>query len=117
MDADNVSCAGQGQAGELILHRPKTMTAGAARRIHVYRDDVRIANLGLGATARVPTDQGPHLLRARCVPLISANFPIILAANETLRVLVFVDAMEQLEIQLDEEPNPRSHPDPASETG
>jgi hypothetical protein len=65
----------------------------------------------------VPTDQGPHLLRARCVPLVSANLPIILAANETLRALVFVDALHQLEVQLDEDPNPRPPPDPASETG
>lgn len=33
---------------------------------------------------RLPTEEGPHLLRARCLPLISAELPSVLAAAETL---------------------------------
>ncbi|MDT7629100.1 MAG: hypothetical protein QOI50_1030 [Pseudonocardiales bacterium] len=101
MDAD--SCPLGDQAGELILHRPQTLTPGAARRIQVYLDDQQIANLEHGATMRVPTEEGPHLLRARCLPLISAELPFVLAAAETLKVLIYVGAPEDLRIDLDPE--------------
>jgi len=101
------------RAGELIVHRPHTMTSGAARRIHVYLDDQQIADLARGGTANVPTDAGPHLLRARCLPLVSAELPFVLADYETLRVLIYVGVLEELEIQLDENHDP-DHSSPPS---
>jgi hypothetical protein len=88
------------------------MTAGAGRRIHVYLDDKPIADLKHGATVRVPTEQGPHLLRARCIPLLSAGLPVILDDHETLRVQIYVSTPDELEIQLED--NPDQHPAPPS---
>jgi hypothetical protein len=92
-------------AAELILHRPGHRAAGAARRIHVDLDDDQVADLELGGTQHVPTTSGPHLLRARCMPLLGDSFPVILAAGETLRVLVYVGALDKLEIHCDELPD------------
>jgi hypothetical protein len=89
-------------AAELILHRPGHRAAGAARRIHVYLDDQQVADLELGGTTHVPAIGGPHLLCARCLPLISGSIPVILNAGETLRVLIYVGALDELEIHLDE---------------
>ena len=99
MGADAVPSAER--AGELILHRPQAMTPGAARRIHVFLDDQQIADLELGGTERVPAIEGPHLLRARCLPLIGAELPFVLAPSETLRVQIYVGALEELSIDLD----------------
>jgi hypothetical protein len=96
-------------AAELILHRPGHRAAGAARRIHVYLDDQQVADLELCGTSHVFTTSGPHLLRARCLPLIGASFPVILNAGERLRVLIYVGALDELKIQLDEQPD-RSTP-------
>ena len=96
-------------AGELILHRPGHRAAGAARRIHVYLDDQPVADLELGGTSHVPASTGPHLLLARCMPLISGSVPFILGAGEILRVRIYVGALDELEIHLDEEPD-RSTP-------
>jgi hypothetical protein len=63
-------------SAELILYRPgHRVAAGAVRRIHVYLDDRQVADLELCGATRVPTTSGPHLLRARCLPLISGSFP------------------------------------------
>ena len=99
MGADAVPSAER--AGELILHRPRTPTSGAGRRVHVFLDDQQIADLELGGTARVPTMEGPHLLRARCLPLIGAELPFVLAPYETLRVKIYVGALEEPSIDLD----------------
>lgn len=88
----------------LILHRPQLPATGAIRSIHLYLDDQHIADLGQGETARVPTSEGPHLLRAQCRPLIGDEYPFILGAEETLRVEVFVDALDEIEIRLVEQP-------------
>jgi hypothetical protein len=88
-------------AAELILYRPGHRAAGAARRIHVYLDERQVADLELCGTSHVPTTSGPHLLRARCLPLISGSFPVILDAGERLRVLIYVGALNELEIHLD----------------
>ena len=96
--ADSPSAA----AGELILHRPSHRAAGAVRRIHVYLDDNQVADLELGGTSRVSTTGGPHLLCARCMPLISGSVPFVLGAGETLRVQIYVGALDELEIHLDE---------------
>jgi hypothetical protein len=115
MGADAVPSAER--AGELILHRPHTLTPGAGRRVHVFLDDRQIADLELGGTARVPAVEGPHLLRARCLPLIGAELPFVLAPYETLRVKIYVGALEELSIDLDcdgpdaDEPGP---PEPES---
>ena len=101
MSADSTPTPG----GELILHRPGHRAAGAARRIHVYLDDQHVANLKLGGTSHAPTASGPHLLRARCRPLISGSLPVILDAGETLRVLIYVGALDELEIHLDKQPD------------
>jgi hypothetical protein len=92
-------------SAELILYRPGHRAAGAARRIHVYLDDQQVADLQLCDTTRVPTTSGPHLLRARCLPLISGSFPVIVKPGETLRVLIYVGALDELRIQLDEQPD------------
>jgi hypothetical protein len=115
MGADAVPSAER--AGVLILHRPQTLTPGAARRIHVFLDDQQIADLEMGGTARVPSNEGPHLLRARCLPLIGAELPFVLAPYETLRVNIYVGALEELSIDLDCGPSPADapeSPDPAS---
>jgi hypothetical protein len=104
MGAD--SRASGSQTGELILHRPQTMAPGAARRIHVYLDDRQIADLEHGATLHVPARDGPHLLRARCMPLVGAELPFVLAANETLTVMIYVGALEDLRIDLAPESAP-----------
>jgi hypothetical protein len=101
MDADSLPLGDQ--AGVLILHRPQTMAPGAVRRIQVYLDDRQIASLEHGATLRVPAEEGPHLLRARCTPLISDELPFVLAAYETLKVQIYVCAPEDLRIDLDPE--------------
>ena len=94
---------------ELILYRPGHRAAGAARRIHVFLDEEQVADLELCGTTTVATTSGPHLLRARCLPLLSDSFPVILSAGESLRVLVYVGALDELKIQLDEQPD-RSNP-------
>ena len=96
-------------AAELILYRPGHRAAGAVRRIHVYLDERQVADLALCGTSRVPTTSGPHLLRARCLPLMSGSFPVILRPGEKLRVLIYVGALDELKIQLDEQPD-RSRP-------
>ena len=55
------------------------------------------------AFARVPAEEGPHLLRARCMPLISDELPFVLDAYETLKVQIYVCAPEDLRIDLDPE--------------
>jgi hypothetical protein len=53
---------------EIVLFRPLCLSAAAARRIRVDIDGQPVALLRLGATARVPLQPGPHLLRFRCLP-------------------------------------------------
>jgi hypothetical protein len=86
----------------LVLHRPRALGAGALRRIRVHLDDRPIVDLSYGATVRVLAEEGPHLLRARCRPLIGTAIPFILAAREVLHVTVVAGALEELEIRLDE---------------
>lgn len=93
---------------ELVLYRPGHRTAGAVRRIHVFLDEEQVADLELCGTTTVPTTSGPHLLRARCLPLLSDSFPGILNPGEKLRVLIYVGALDELKI-LDEQPD-RSTP-------
>jgi hypothetical protein len=88
------------QASELILHRPRSMAAGAVRRIHIYLDNQQIGDLEHGGTVRVPTQAGPHILRARCMPLIGAQLTFILGARETLKVLIYVGALEGVQIEI-----------------
>jgi hypothetical protein len=88
------------RTAEFVLHRPLGLTAGAARRLRVYIDDERAADLHLGATTRVPAEAGPHLLRVRCFPLISADLPVILAPHETLRVAIYVGVLDDLQIDI-----------------
>ena len=88
------------RTAEFVLHRPLGLTSGAARRLRVYIDDERAADLHLGATTRVPAKAGPHLLRVRCLPLISADLPVILAPRETLRVTIYVDVLDDLQIDI-----------------
>jgi hypothetical protein len=90
----------KGRTAEFVLHRPLGLTAGAGRRLHVYVDDERAADLHLGATTHVPARPGPHLLRVRCAPLISADLPVILAPDETLRVAIYIDVLGELKIEL-----------------
>lgn len=94
------------RAGELILHRPRLPTAGAIRRIHVYLDDHHLVDLAQGDTARVVTAEGPHLLRARCRPLISGTYPFILAARQTLHAEIYIGALDEVEIHLGGQPQP-----------
>ena len=88
------------RTSEFVLHRPLGLTAGAARRLHVYVDDERAADLHLGATTHVPAEAGPHLLRVRCFPLVSADLPVILAPRETLHVAIYIDPLGDLKIDL-----------------
>lgn len=88
------------RTAEFVLHRPLGLTAGVARRLHVYVDDERAADLHIGATTRMPVEAGPHLLRVRCFPLISADLPVILAPHETLRVAIYIDALSELTIDI-----------------
>jgi hypothetical protein len=104
---------GKGRTGEFVLHRPVGLTAGAARRLHVYVDDDRVADLHLGATTHVPAEAGPHLLAVRCFPLISADLPVILAPHETLRVAISIDVFGELKIDIapgDAKARPRATP-------
>ncbi|WP_433285952.1 hypothetical protein ACQPZQ_29080 [Pseudonocardia sp. CA-142604] len=71
-----------------------------ARRLHVYVDDERAADLHVGATTRMPVEAGPHLLRVRCFPLIGADLPVILAPHETLQVAIYIDAFRELKIDI-----------------
>jgi hypothetical protein len=73
----------------------------------VYVDDERAADLRLGATTHVPAQPGPHLLRVRCTPLISADLPVILAPDETLRVAIYIDVLGELKIDLAPVDEPR----------
>lgn len=88
------------RTAELVLHRPLSPTAGATRRLHVYVDDQRAANLHLGATTRVPAEAGPHLIRVRCIPLPCTDLPVVLASHETLQVLIYIDILGDLQIDL-----------------
>jgi hypothetical protein len=76
----------------------------------VYVDDERAADLHLGATTHVPVEAGPHLLQARCFPLISADLPVVLAPHETLGVAISIDALGDLKIDIapvDEQARPQ----------
>lgn len=94
--------------GQLVLHRPKSLATGLARRIHVYLDDHQVADLDNGGTACVPATAGPHMLRARCLPLGGAEVPFILTEGETLRAEICVGVLEDVRIELD--PPPPSSP-------
>lgn len=103
MSASSVPATRRGDlSAVLVLHRPRALSAGALRRIRVYLDDRRIVDLRYGATVRVPAAEGPHLLRARCRPLVGTAIPFVLAAREVLHVTVYVSALDELEIRLDE---------------
>ena len=88
------------RTAEFVLHRPRGLTAGAARRLRVYVDDQRVADLHLGETTRVPAEAGPHLLRVRCFPLISTDLPVVLAPDETLCVTMYIDVLNDLQIHI-----------------
>jgi hypothetical protein len=91
-------------AGQLVLHRPQSMATGLARRIHIYLDDNQVADLENGGTACVPASAGPHMLRARCLPMGGAEVPFILADRETLRAQIYVGVLEDVRIELDPPP-------------
>lgn len=91
-------------AGQLLLHRPRALTTGLARRIHIYLDDQQVADLANGGTARVPATAGPHMLRARCLPLAGAEVPFILANRETLQAQICVGVLDDVRIELDPQP-------------
>lgn len=93
------------RAGELIIHRPRTCTAGSWRRFRIELDGHHVANLAYGDTVRIPTYDGPHQLSARCRPLIGTHRTIELAAFETLRLHIHVGTLDQIEICL---PNGRA---------
>jgi hypothetical protein len=86
---------------QLLLHRPRSLATGLARRIHIFLDDNQVADLENGGTASVSASAGPHMLRARCRPMGGTEFPFILAERETLRAWVYVDALEDVRIELD----------------
>ena len=88
------------RTAELVLHRPLSLAAGAARRLHVYLDGERAADLYLGATTRVPAKAGPHLINVRCVPLTCIDLPVILAPGETLQLLIYIDVLGSMQIDL-----------------
>jgi hypothetical protein len=86
------------RAGQLIIHRPRLWSTGAGRRIRLDLDGRRIGNLSSGGTLRVPVCEGSHSLWARR-PLIAARLPLDLAAHQTLRLMVYVDAFDELQIR------------------
>ena len=88
-------------AGQLVLHRPRSLATGLARRIHIYLDDQQVADLANGGTARVPATAGPHTLRARCLPLGGVEVPFILADRETLRAQICIGVLDDVRIELD----------------
>jgi hypothetical protein len=89
------------RAGQLVLHRPRSLATGLARRIHICLDDDQVADLDNGGTACVPASAGPHMLRARCLPLCGAELPFILADRETLHAQIYVGTLEDVLIELD----------------
>ncbi|MBV9313613.1 MAG: hypothetical protein JO100_07620 [Pseudonocardia sp.] len=87
------------QAGELIIHRPLTLSPGAGRRVQLYLDARRAAKLSLGDSVRIPAYAGRHMLVARCRPLISGHLPVDLAPFHTMRFEVVVNTFNELEIR------------------
>jgi len=86
LDADgHVPARSAERAGELIVHRPPIWSPGVARRIRIYLDGRRVADLAHGATVRICAYDGQHRLRARCRPLSTAELVVDLAPCETLR--------------------------------
>jgi hypothetical protein len=85
-------------AGELIVHRPPTWSPGVARRIRIYLDGRRVADLAYGATVRICAYDGRHQLRARCRPLSTAELIIDLAPCQTLRLVIYVGTLGDLRI-------------------
>jgi len=90
-------------AGAVVVHRPVTMTAGAVRHIKVYLDDHLVADLARGDSIRVPAGPGPHLLQARCTPLIPSSVPVILEPGEVLHARVCVTPLDELDIDFVED--------------
>ena len=90
------------QAAELLICRPRTWSAGAGRRFRVELDGRRIADLETGCAARVPVCPGRHELRVRCRPISTATFSVDLAAYQTVRLMTYVTALEELEIHVDD---------------
>jgi hypothetical protein len=101
MDAE--SAPAEESTGLLVLHRPHSLATGLARRIHIFLDGNEVAGLEDGGSASVPTPAGPHMLRARCRPLGGTEFPFILAERETLRARVYVDVLEDVQIEFEPE--------------
>ena len=97
-----VGAASAEQAGELIICRPRTWSAGAGRRFRVELDGRPVADLETGHTARVPVCPGRHELRVRCRPICAATLSVDLAAYQTLRLTTYVTALEELEIRVDD---------------
>lgn len=97
-----VAAASAEQAGELLISRPRTWSAGAGRRFRVELDGRRVADLETGCAARVPVCPGRHVLRVRCRPISAATLSVDLAAHQTLRLMTYVTALEEIEIRVDD---------------
>jgi hypothetical protein len=65
------------------------------RRIRIYLDDCRVADLAFGATVRIPAYDDHHQLRARCRPLSTAQVSVDLAPCQTLRLLIYVGTQDE----------------------
>jgi len=69
-----------------------------ARRIRIYLDGHRVADLAYGATVRICAYDGQHELRPRCRPLSTAEVVVDLAPYQTLRLVILVGTSGELRI-------------------
>ena len=89
------------QAGELIIHRPRAMSGGAARSFKFHLDGRHVADLRAGSTACVRACAGHHELEVRCWPHARVRLTLDLAPHQTFRVRSYLSPLRELEMCLD----------------
>ena len=101
---------------QLVIHRPVLPTPGNGRRFRLDLDGSPLEHLSLGATVALPVYSGPHLLRASCWPMGTAEIIFSALPRGRVSVVAYVDSMGQLCLRLDDSDADTST-QPTSEAG
>jgi hypothetical protein len=85
----------------LIIHRPVLPVPGNGRRFRLSLDERPLERLSLGATIQLPVYSGPHVLRASCWPMGTAEIIFSALPDGRITVVAYADTLGQLCLCLD----------------
>jgi hypothetical protein len=85
----------------LIIHRPVLPVPGNGRRFRLSLDQRPLERLSLGATIELPVYSGPHVLRASCWPMGTAEIIFSALPDGRITVVAYADTLGQLCLCLD----------------